>query len=209
MTDDSNPPRSRFILSICGPSGAGKSQLAKALVRLLGEAVCARVPTDYYLLPAEGSRESQLRLPVHYDWPLLDRDLAAPDGTVLSTPDFDFESFVRRAERGERSFRASRVMVLDGMYPYVKADAVMLLQVPPLIRRARISERDRGWGTAVAARWEQLEQSRMYLEGLGVAYDLVLPGTDAPAVNAAAIAALIARTQSKSDDVRSPRFGAQ
>jgi uridine kinase len=195
MNDESTPRDARFILSICGPSGAGKSQLAKALVRRLGDAMCARVPTDYYLLPATGSLATYLRQAVQYDWPLLDRDLNAPDDTVLTTPDFDFDSFLRRAERGGRPFRASPVMVLDGMYPYPQADATILLQVPSPIRRERIRTRDRGWGTDVAARWEQLEASRAYLDGLSVAYDLVLQGSDDLESNAAMMAALLAPKQ--------------
>lgn len=192
MKDTNKKQGSRLVLSICGPSGAGKSQLAKALVRLLGEATCVRVPTDYYLRPATEPLESYLRQPVQYDWPLLDRDLSAPDGLMLTTPDFDFDSFVRRAERGGRPFRASPVMVLDGMYPYPTADATILLHVPSPIRRQRIRTRDQGWGTDVAARWDQLEQSRTYLEGLHIAYDLLLRGTDDSVTNAAAIVALIA-----------------
>jgi uridine kinase len=195
MKEESKQRKSRFILSVCGPSGAGKSQLAKALVGLLGEATCARVPTDYYLLPTTGPLEVYLRQPVYYDWPLLDRDLSVPDGIVLTTPDFDFESFVRRAERGGRTFKASPVMVLDGMYPYPGADAAILLQVPSPIRKARIQARDQGWGTDVAARWEQLEQSRIYLEELSATYDLVLEGTDDLSTNAATVAAFIASRQ--------------
>src|SRR5947209_6776955 len=100
-------PASRFVFSICGPSGAGKPQLAKALVSLLGEDTCTRVPTDYYLLPADRPLDEYLRLPVQYDWPRLEHDLVAPDGVGLTTPDFDFDSFVRRAERGGRPYKAS------------------------------------------------------------------------------------------------------
>jgi uridine kinase len=197
MKEEGKHPDARFILSICGPSGAGKSQLAKMLASLLGAATCARVPTDYYLLPAAGPLESWLRQPVYYDWLLLDRDLSVPDGITLTTPDFDFESFVRRAERGGRSFRASSVMVLDGMYPYPGADAAILLQVPSPIRKARIHARDQGWGTEVAARWEQLEQSRIYLEALSATSDLVLEGTDDLSANAATVAAFITSRQKR------------
>jgi len=197
MTNERNQREARFIVSVCGPSGAGKSQLAKALVDLLSATGCARVPTDYFILPTTGSLASYFRQAVQYDWTLLERALSAPNDLVLTTPDFDFDSFVRRAEWGGRPFKASPVMVLDGMYPYPNADAAILLQVPSLIRKQRIRARDQGWGTNVTARWEQLEQSRAYLEGLDVTYDLVLEGTDEPVMNAAAIVALIADKQSR------------
>jgi uridine kinase len=166
----------RLIVSVCGPSGSGKSTLAKALVEHLGPNVCARVPGDYYIepRPPRMNPEDYFRQPLKYDWPLVARVLALPLGTATTTPDFDFEAFVRRAETGGRPFAVRPVMVVDAMYPYPAADVTLLIQAPNHVRRRRVGSRDLIWNSRVAERWHHLEAARRRLAELiaGRTFDL-------------------------------------
>ncbi len=143
----------RIVISICGRSGAGKSQLAKQLVAHLGAEACSRVPTDYYLLP-DPTGEILV-----YDWPLLAQTLTLPDGTEYTTPDFDFDRFIRRALIGGKPFCLRPVMVVDAMLPYPNADCTFLLEAPENERRRRITARDAVWRTRVIDRWNQNEKT--------------------------------------------------
>src|SRR4051794_24431085 len=128
-----------FVVSICGPAGAGKSQLVKALVEVLGAEVASRVPTDYFAIPATASLVSYFHLPLRYEWESLSRRLNEPLGTEVSTPDFDFEQFQRRAETGGRSFTIRPVMIVDAMESYPQSQAIVLLTIPGETRQARIA----------------------------------------------------------------------
>jgi uridine kinase len=177
-----------IILSICGPSGAGKSQLAKALAAHLGEDRCSRVPTDYYAIPATGPLAVYFAQPLRYDWALLARVLALPEGTATSTPNFDFDRFQRVAETGGRPFTVRQVMVLDAMEPYPQSDALVLLRVPDEVRQERISARDLIWNTRVQERFEHLDVTWEHARSLMPAYDLELDGTEPLDVNAERLA---------------------
>ncbi|MGH2558388.1 MAG: hypothetical protein ACRDJH_04920 [Thermomicrobiales bacterium] len=171
-------PDKRVVVSICGASGSGKSRLAQAIVEKLGDDVAVRVPTDYYLMPATEPLGSYFAKPLRYDWPLLARAIALPEGVLTSTPDFDFETFQRRGDTGGRPFVPRRVVLTDAIYPYPGAGATILLMVPDAARRARIADRDTVWGTNVVARWEHLELSHSRLKSLNVGYHLELSGDD-------------------------------
>ena len=145
-----------IVVSICGPSGTGKSQLAKVIVTKLGDGLSARVPTDYFLMPATEPLRSYLAVPLRYDWALLARVLALPVGTPMSTPDFDFTTFQRRDVTGGLSLTLRPIMVTDAIYPYSGADAAVLLSAPDETRRERIARRDEVWGTRVIERWTNL-----------------------------------------------------
>jgi uridine kinase len=177
-----------LVLSLCGPSGSGKSQLAKALVAELGEMVCARIPTDYFLLPAEEPLTSYFAKPLRYDWPLLDAALALPLGTATSTPDFDFNTFQRRDVTDGLPFTIRPLMVTDAMVPYPCADAVVLVSVPDDVRRDRLVRRDAIWSTQVIDRWHNLELTRGELAAPDFRPDLKLSGEVALAENARRLA---------------------
>lgn len=183
-------PERRFTVSIVGPSASGKSQLAMHTAEVLGEDAACRIPTDYFFIPrgAEQSLPDFLRQPLRYDWPLLARHLAAPSGTVRTTPDADFTGFHRLAESGGRSFVIRPVMIVDAMAAFPEADLLVLLDVPDEIRRERLRERDIRWGSAVSAHWEHLEVTwRHALEEMR-SPEIVLDGERAIAVNARAMA---------------------
>ncbi len=184
-------PLGRVVVSLCGPSGTGKSQLAKALGERLGTATSVRVPSDYYLVPANGALEEYLRQPLQYDWALLGAVLASPDGRAITTPNFDFERFQRRTDAGGKTFTMRRVAILDAVYPYPWADLRVLIATPSHLRQARVAARDTVWGTRVAQRWAHLELAHAHLDGLAVSYDAVLPGTDELTHSAEAVVALL------------------
>lgn len=190
---DRDPARQRLVVSICGPSGAGKSRLTKAVVAALGDDRAVRIPGDYYLRSAAEPLATYVTKPIAYDWPLLARTLAQPNGTALSTPDFDFERFVRVAETGGIPFIMRPAALLDTMYPYPEAGVTIRLTAPDAVRHARIAARDIDWGTNVAGRWRQLEASRRYLENLPIRPDLELTGECDPATNASTIIAHLRR----------------
>jgi uridine kinase len=177
-----------IILSICGPSGAGKSQLAKSLAARLGDDLCSRVPTDYYAIPATGPLSDYFTQPLRYDWALLARVLAQPDGTETSTPNFDFDRFLRLAETGGRRFSLRRVMVLDTMEPYPLSDALVLLQVPDAVRQERIAARDLIWNTRVQERFHHLDITWDHARSRMPARDLELDGTEPLHLNAKRLA---------------------
>lgn len=178
-----------LIVSICGPSNAGKSQLAKALATELGDDVAARVPADYFLVPAPAGMPigiSHTR-PLAWDWPLLRSRLALPMGTVTSTPVVDFDAFRRDADTGGLEFTIRPVMICDAMGAYPGSDFVVLLEVPDLLRRERILERDQRWGTRVADRWQHLEIT-WRVASTGLVPNLVMDGAIPVQIAAAVLA---------------------
>jgi uridine kinase len=141
-----------LVLSICGGSGCGKSTLAKAVCARLGQENASRIPTDYYLCsnPFASLAEFMAR-PLAYDWPAVESALAEPQGTPVSTPDYDFVAFRRLAGRGGMDFVIRPLMIIDAMVPYPRADLTVLLDAPDDERRRRILARDHIWGTEVIA----------------------------------------------------------
>jgi len=154
----------------------GKSQLAKALVAALGEDICARVPGDWFIVPAAEPLATYFARPLRYDWAPLDRVVSTPVGALVALPAFDFVTFRRVSDDGGAPLVVRPVLVVDAMYPCPRADFTVLLRVGDEIRRARIVERDQRWGSSVVDRWEHLQASKAWLERQGVAYDLTLTG---------------------------------
>jgi hypothetical protein len=187
--DDGVTITGRIVVSVYGPAGAGKSQLAKALSERLGSDRCARVPTDYFLIPADEPLAAYFARPLRYDWALLGRVFALPDGPTISTPEFDFEAFQRLAETGGRPFRLCPVMVVDAMEPYPESDARILLWAPKEVRQLRIAARDTVWNTRVRDRWPNLEATWTGASALTTTHDLELDGTAPIDVNAEHVAA--------------------
>lgn len=178
MIDANWEQQNPFVVSLCGASSAGKSQLAKATAARLGLEIASRVPADYFFVPRPQtvSLEVYLTQPLRWDWDLLRERLALPVGTVTSTPDVDFVSFQRRADEGGLPLTIRPVMFCDAMEPYPQSDLVLLLEVPAEVRRARLEERDRRWGTVVADRWQHLEDT-WRATSKELIPDLVLDGT--------------------------------
>lgn len=154
------PPQPR-VVTICGPAGAGKSMLAKAVAAALGDGIAARVPADYFFVPRDADEPLScfLSRPLQWDWALLRERLCLPAGSISSTPDADFERFVRRADTGGLPLPIRPVMIVDAMAPFQASDLVVRLDARAAVRRARVVERDVRWGTRVIERWAHLEAS--------------------------------------------------
>lgn len=185
------------IVSIYGPTGSGKSQLAKAVSRAVGEDRCTRIPTDYFAnFPAAASTDVSglMTGTLTYDWALLDRVLDQPMGTIVTTPDVDFERLVRRAPEGGLSFVVRQIMLTDAFPPHPSASIRIRLTAPASVRRNRIIDRDARWGTSVIERWQHLEATWDDVAGKSSSPDLDLSGEDPLDANAARVAAVIWRT---------------
>lgn len=191
MPTGSYIPGKPYLVTIYGAAGSGKSVLAKAVVETLGEAIAARVPTDYFFVPREPNEPlpAYLAKPLAWDWDLLRERLSLPIGTDATTPDADFEAFTRIAASGGRPLSIRSVMLLDAMAPFPEADLAVRLDVPAAVRRERIISRDERWGTRVRDRWAHLEETWHAVPE--VVPDLVLDGTCPMEDNVAALVAMI------------------
>jgi len=175
-----------MLVCVVGPAAAGKSSLAKAVASLAPD-VAARVPVDWFFVPRapEQSLDAFWSQPLRYDWPLLDAAVAAEDPAHRSTPRCDFAEFRRTAEHGGLPIAHAPVYLLDGMRPHPRCDAVVLLTLDQQTQRARLTQRDREWGTNLAQRTSHLrithEQGSADLAGPP---DLVLDATAPLADNA-------------------------
>ena len=185
------------IVSIYGPTGSGKSQLAKAVSIAVDEDRCTRIPTDYFAnFAAAASTDASglLTGTLTYDWVRLDEVLDQPLGTIVTTPDVDFERLVRRSPDGGLAFVVRQIMLTDAFPPHPSASIRIRLTAPESTRRNRVIERDTRWGSRVIDRWQHLEATWDDVAGKSGAPDLDLSGEDPIGVNAARIAAVIRRT---------------
>jgi hypothetical protein len=146
-----------MLICVMGPAAAGKSSLAKAVASLAPDGA-ARVPVDWFFVPRapEQPLDDFWSQPLRYDWPLLDAAMAAEDPARRSTPSCDFAEFRRTAETGGLPIAHAPVYVLDGMRPHPRCDAVVLLTLDGATQRARLTQRDREWGTDLAQRTAHL-----------------------------------------------------
>lgn len=184
------PPQPR-VVTICGPAGSGKSVLAKAVAAALGDGIAARVPTDYFLFlrDLDEPLEQFLSRPLRWDWPLMEERFRLPVGTMSSTPDVDFDRFLRCADTGGLPLPIRPVMIVDAMAPFPGAELVLRLDVPAEARRGRIAARDVRWGTRVLERWSHLEATWASHED--AVPDVALDGERPLAENAALIIGLV------------------
>jgi hypothetical protein len=165
--------------------------------KTVGEDRCARIPTDYFAqFPSAASADASglTTGTLTYDWVLLSRVLDQPLGTVVTTPDVDFERFVRRAPEGGLAFVVRPIMLTDAFPPHPSASVRIRLTAPESIRRNRVIERDARWGSRVIERWRHLEATWDDVAGKSGTPDLDLSGEDPIDANAARIAAIIRRT---------------
>lgn len=141
-----------MIVCVMGPSGAGKSTLAKALERMRPD-LFARVPVDFFFVPRrpEIPIREYLSQPCRYDWDALDAALAAT-GEERTTPEVDFDTWVRRAPHGGLPIAEAPIYLLDGMRPHPRCEFLVMVRLEESVQRRRLLERDARWGSSVAAR---------------------------------------------------------
>lgn len=146
-----------MIVCLMGPSASGKSTLAKYLEAQQPQRF-ARVPVDYFFVPRADNQTpaEYFASPLAYDWVAVDHALDTRIGEQRSTPDCDFERFVRRSQFGGLPIREAPVYVLDGMRPHPRCDFVVMFDLDSHEQRRRLIERDARWGTTVADRDENL-----------------------------------------------------
>ncbi len=139
-----------------GPAGSGKSTLAKRLQEVRPD-LFARVPVDYFFVPrADGTSMTEfLAQPFGYDWAAVDHALTEV-GERRSTPDCDFDTMRWRSPSGGLPIARAPILVLDGMRPHPRCDRLVVLELDPNEQRHRLADRDRRWGTRVAAREDHL-----------------------------------------------------
>lgn len=184
-----------FVLSLCGGSGCGKSTLALALCQRLGPEQAARIPTDYYLCSNPCATPDEfLTQPLAYDWAAIEDALGRPQGSAVSTPDYDFVAFRRLADEGGRPYVIRPLMIVDAMAPYPKADLTALLDAPDEERQRRIVARDQHWGTQVIGRWAQHQATLDEVRRAG-RFDLTLDAALPVAANVELLIARLARTR--------------
>lgn len=192
-----------MIICLMAPSAAGKSTLAKHLQARWSERF-ARVPVDWFFVPRRPAEsvDDYLARPLAYDWPAVDRALAA-HGPDRSTPDCDFATFTRRSEIGGLPIADAPILLLDGMRPHPRCDIVVTLQLDPATQQRRLVERDARWGTTVAARRAHLDATyRLGCRELARSFDLRLDAEDPIEENARRVVDLLgAREERAADDV--------
>jgi uridine kinase len=165
------------VLSLCGGSGSGKSTLAKALAEHYGAERAVRIQTDLFLQPNPFATLAEYRrCPLKYDWGLLRSLLAEESGSEIALPDFDFNTFRRIADRGEKRVRLAPLVILDGMLPYPAADYTICVALPDDQRQERIRERDARWKTWVIDAWEQHQLTLQMMADSHPSFDLVVDG---------------------------------
>jgi thymidylate kinase len=182
------------IVCVMGPSGAGKSTLAKHLESTRPDRF-ARVPVDFFFTPRPaGQTLAEYRaVPLRYDWPLLDRAIAAR-GADRSTPDCDFEEMTWRARSGGLAIAEAPIYVLDGMRPHPRYDVLVMLELDSAEQDLRLRERDARWGTTIAGRKGHLDAtSRAGFQEVRDAPELRLDATAPVEENAARIAEALPR----------------
>lgn len=168
----------RTVISICGGSGCGKSSLALRLVQVIGPERSCRIPTDFYLRSNPyPSLAEFFQHPLSYDWDLLEQNLHAGDGALVSNPVYDFVNFQRIAEDGCRPVVLHPIIILDAMRPYPKADLTILVNCPEEERKRRIIERDIRWKTRVIDFWELHQVTLADIVSESPQFDLALDGT--------------------------------
>lgn len=164
-----------FIISISGNSGSGKSTIAKTLAEKLGENSATRIAGDYYLASNRfNSVNELLQNPIEYDWEFLEKVFENPISTKLTLPQYNFDKFVRITENGGKEFILNKIVIVDAMMPYLKADLTIFVEIDEDERYKRVFNRDQARGSNVMKYWNHHKISMNYLENQNINFDLVL-----------------------------------
>ena len=153
-----------FIIGVAGGSSSGKTTISERLVELTGPEHVSLIELDSYYLdrsdePPEERRVLNYDHPDAFDWPLLNRHLAAlAGGTSVPVPIYDYALDNRSGQ--VRIVEPARIIVVDGILVLWDRDLRDLFDLKifvdtaadvRLIRRLRrdIAERGRTAGSVI------------------------------------------------------------
>jgi uridine kinase len=187
----------KLLINIFGLPAAGKSTLRNALIEVLGEEGCGKIPGDHYLKSklAEVSFFDYFTS-ANYDWDLIAKHLSRPSGETIATPLVDYDKFIRISENGsDKKFTMRRLNILDTTYPCPFANLRILITLNEEERKKRVAGRGRTdyfWKKFVLENWNKVEARDRKNEKnhLNMA-DLVLDGLDRVENNAKKAMSLI------------------
>ena len=158
----------------------------------LGSDRAVRIPTDFYLKSnLYASLAEFFQHPLQYDWELLDTKLREADGTIITSPNYDFINFQRISVEGGRLFVLRPIIITDSMVPYPKANITILIKCPVEERRRRIIERDQQWKTRVIDYWDLQQVTLEDLMGRRPRFDFELDGMETVETNVERVLSLL------------------
>lgn len=126
------------IISIYGLAGCGKSTIAKEICKQREDT--GRLVGDLYLKSRGDIPLGEYFSNDYYDWDLVTAQLRQPEGSSVSSPGFNFDTFQRDPIQNVVSTTIKPIMIVDALFPYPGADFHILVEVDDLIRRERNEE---------------------------------------------------------------------
>ncbi len=171
----------KIIISICGAAGSGKSNIAKKLVREIGDYMASRIPSDYYLKSYNNEPyEEYMNSPFKYDWEMIKKVILTPIGLQCESPDFDFNKLIRIAKTGGKPFTSRRYMIVDSILPYPSSNFVIKINAPSDLRLSRVKDRDKAQNMNSVRNWKKMEATANELESGKYKFDLLVSAFDDP-----------------------------
>ena len=148
-----------MVVSVFGDSGSGKTCFTQAMVRELGEDVACAINADYFLIDRNGRPLNEMTC----DFALLESVIGQPVGTLCHYPEYDFVAFRRIGLIGPLTFHLRKIVLIDQMHPYPKADVFIHLDMPFREAVDRVLQRDPPdweWRALLAERWAEIPSVR-------------------------------------------------
>jgi uridine kinase len=175
-----------FTISLFGPTAVGKGTISKSMIqqipfsnRLVLDYCMRNKRTDESLLEYVSSDNT--------DWILVKSILSNPVGTKVSLPIFEYDTFTRINNEGGKEFEVSKIVILDGLYPYLQADLIIGLRLDDQIRKERFTKRhfgernqvDKTWYDFCISNWNHMPNtSEMFSSQCDMLIDTALPLND-------------------------------
>ncbi len=155
----------KTIVSIYGPTSVGKTTTVKELEKRIGTEKCTRISLDKYLKTKNASIDRLAFLnsdPV--DWDLVESQISMPAGSLVKRPKYDHDTYTRTGIDEEYSCTIQELILIDGAWPYHKADFKIQLNLDPNIRFRRLilryfnewNKKGDVWVKFATENWDQL-----------------------------------------------------
>jgi uridine kinase len=153
------------IISIYGPTSVGKTTTVKELERIIGADKCTRISLDKYLKdkPEYVDKLTFLKSdPI--DWELILSQIALPVGTKVKRLLYNHDIYKRVGIDEDHLCVMRDLIIIDGAWPFLKADVKIQLTLDSLIRFRRLilryfnewNEKGKVWIKFAAENWDQL-----------------------------------------------------